>query len=259
MRASLDDWPLLEDHTVKLFRAIARYRPSIEDRLDEVVDQLRVFDHAALERTVEASFELIEETFSFVDGLLARADDSTLAEELRYLATIEAYRRIYTHANYWQILLDQVFLEGAFEHVGLEFLQEVSAQIGRGVVELLQDLIDPATRRYTVPEGDAQVAQALEELRALLGQLERSSAGGLAERLQRFVTLYGLQKSWQLRYQQFAWTKFQQYIPDAHQRIVAVSTAVGVEIPDEAKPWDLLDIIEDGLLPAVMRRYGQVG
>lgn len=245
---------------VALYDAISKHRPSLTDRLAECQQAMEALNTNLLEQFFLSTVSHVNATFRYVEKVIDLTDSGAVSPEIGRPLICEAYRRVYTHANYWYVLVDGVVLEGIFEAAGDELLQEISNAADVSELALLEGVFDPLTTYHYVHVDTAKVRRARALKAEIEGRLERCGHHTTILRLNRFLHLYDLVKRWQPRFGELSASTFQRVIPRLREMVIGVATDVGVTVGEEdAMPWRLLDLIDETILPACFEHMGPLG
>lgn len=252
---NVETLPHLDDVYKRLYASIKKYRPTIEDRFQECVLLVKDFD-LKMNSLIELGITEIRNTFWFIEQSLNILEKHELPQPFRAQYILENYKRIYTHANYWYVLLDGVILEGVFEAAGEEFLRHISKITKVDMLEILQDIVDPLTQYHYVRDFSSErLVDARQRKEKLHKTLLENSDGELARKFERFIAFYSEVKRWHEMFTDVSKNTFQKLLPPLRDEIILISEEFGVARAKEMPPWDLLDLIEEELIPAICRHY----
>ena len=249
-------WPLLDYVYPTLYDAIGRHRTTISDSLAILTEATYEFDYERITSYVNDALNIIEGNFRVVDDLLATMQRDDVPEAVRDILAISAYRMTYTQADYWHVLIDGIIFEGALEEIGREFLEEVSEVTHIAVLELLESAIDPETRAYTSGKASGAESEEGPSVEDVCHLLRERGDPQIEEKFRRFVELYSRVKRWQVEFGEGTRSGFEKYIPDLRERVAAIAKGIGTTLgPEELKPFRLLDVIEEVVLPKYLASH----
>lgn len=250
--------PLLSPIYVKLYEAIRGQRPSLQARLEEAVSLALDWDVEGFAGLVQRALEEIEGTFQSVEADLRDAEAASSPARAALLH-FNAFLRIYTHANYWYVLLDGVIFEGVFEDAAGKLLEEIAETARMPLLGLLTDVVEPLTPYHYVEIAEERVAAAELQRTRLLAALGGRS--DLKQAFDRFLLFHSAVKKWQMDFKEVHRRYFPRYIPKVRSLALESARALGVGIRDEdllmsqddSRPWRLLEIVTEQLVPAACK------
>lgn len=252
--ADIAHFPSLPEVYVLLYNAIRNARPSIDTHLDECVEAVEAWNAPKLDMLFETGAHNMEATFRFVDNCLTTINQQPPSEPLRSFLICQVYKHIYTHANYWYVLMDGVILEGVFEHNGEAFLSEVARTANLPLLTLMQDVIEPLTAYHYAPISTERLAKATELKTQVQQALSEAGRSDLAEALEPFISVYAVVKRWHVRWKEISVRTLQHYIPLVRGMIMDLISQLKLETPKNlAMPWNLLPFVDDEIVPALFR------
>ncbi len=235
----------------ELYETISKLRPSLKYQYRRIHDDINRWEWDITNDCNIAEKE-IRSTMFFVDKQLNWIDqEETLSDEHRMFMLCTLYRLIYSHANYWYVLIDGVIFEGLVEPLTERLIKEVGVVLHRSELEILSDLIEPLTD-YQYKAISSKRKDAAENMLQVL----QSSDHQLALKVSKFTQTYSCIKEYQLMFEELHRTFFEPLIPRTHKKIVDLIQQMDIrELSQEDRlPWNFLPLLWDEILPSMLAK-----
>lgn len=237
----LDSYTALPWPYKRLYSAIRELRPSMAERVVEIDRLARSMDHAALGALVESAESVIASAFD----LIGDAVEAWLAEQSPDTAygICNAYLLAYLQANYWYVLLDGIYLEGAYEAYGVDLLNRVGEATGIPVISILAGDLD---RSGAALSSASRQAPSVDVSGALSFHPE------MKEEFSRFRVLYEVTKRWQAMFSELSRRTFETNLLPLRRAVFEVGSIVGVDL-EHVDVFALPRAVQDLVMPEVLR------
>lgn len=233
----------------ELYEVIFKLRPSIEGEYQRIHNEIDHWDWDAA-RDCKTAEKAIRSTMGFVGEQLDWIDQQKeLSNESRLFMISSLYRLIYSHANYWYVLIDGVIFEGLAEVLSEHLIKKVASELEQSELVILSDLVEPLTD-YQYTAISIQREQSAQDMLFRL----KSRNQQLYHELNKFIQTYSSIKEYQLMFNELHGTYFQPLIPRCHKKIVDLIELMGIRelSTDDMMPWNLLLLLWDDILPAML-------
>ena len=239
-----------------LYKAISEIRPSIKNQYRRIHDEISywewdiVHDCGVANNEIRSTMVFVEEQLDWID------QKKELSNEQRLFMLANLYRLIYSHANYWYVLIDGVIFEGLVETLSELLIKKVAAELQRSELDILSDMIEPLTDYQYIAVSSEREQSAHNMLLVL-----QSKNHQLSLEVSRFIQTYSHIKEYQLMFGDLQRTFFGPIIPRCHKKIIDLIEQIGIHklSTEDRMPWNFLPLLRDNILPAVLaKRYSKV-
>ncbi len=237
------------------YEAISEIRPSIKGQYQRIHDEISCWEWDIVHDCGVANTE-IRSTMVFVKEQLDWIDqEKELSNQQKLFMLGSLYRLIYSHANYWYVLIDGVIFEGLVETLTELLIKKVATELQRSELDILSDLIEPLTDYQYVAVSSEREQSARNMLLML-----QSKNHQLSLEVRRFIQTYSHIKEYQLMFGELQRTFFSPIIPRCHKKIVDLIEQMDIHklSTEDRMPWKFLSLLWDNILPAVLtERYSK--
>ncbi len=248
---SVQNLPNLSCIYKDLYKAISEIRPSIENQYRRIHDEISrwewdiVHDCGAANKEIRSTMVFVEEQLDWID------QQKVLSDEQRLFMLGSLYRLIYSHANYWYVLIDGVIFEGLVETLSELLIKKVAAKLQQSELDILSDLIEPLTDYQYIAVSSERKQSAQNMLLILQSKDHR-----LYLEVNRFIQTYSRIKEYQLMFGKLQRTFFEPIIPRCHKEIVNLIEQMDIrELSTEDRmPWNFLPLLWNNILPTVLAK-----